>query len=50
MKNGVQNLEHLEIFDFEKTGRGVKTKKIIKKGDSILKIPIDLFMTGTGVT
>jgi hypothetical protein len=39
------NLEHLEIFNFEKTGRGVKCKRDIKANESIIKLPLECLMT-----
>ena len=42
----LEHLKNLEIFDFETTGRGVKTNKNIKPGEIILKIPLEYVMTG----
>ena len=46
MINENVDLKNLEIFDFETTGRGVKTNKNIKPGEIILKIPLEYVMTG----
>lgn len=42
---GAQGLDNLELADFPVTGRGVKTLKSFKQGETILTIPSDILWT-----
>ena len=45
-KISYKGIEHLSIDCFELTGRGVKTDKNIQPGEEIIKLPLELIMTG----
>ena len=39
------DLSHLEIFNFEKTGRGVKATRDILENEEIISIPYEILIT-----
>ena len=43
--NGCEGREHLSIYDFLNTGRGIKTLRPLKAGDELLTIPGNLLWT-----
>ena len=39
------DLSHLEIFNFEKTGRGVRATRDILENEEIISIPYEILIT-----
>lgn len=48
-KQGFKNETSLKLYDFPQTGRGVSTKKSLKKNDILIKIPFNLMITFTTI-
>ena len=39
-------INHLEVENFQTTGRGLKTKATLSEGDEIISLPIETILTG----